>query len=317
MRHEVYAWRYVLTSRARLNAVSGRREFEGALLRIGDGYGCLHPWPELGDPGLEELLEEFRKGRLVSRLARQAAEMASIDGRWRQKAESMFDEVAEWIPASHATLPECTRESVEEAVEDGFEVVKVKGAREFKVLVKRMEEISRHWPEVRWRIDFNEVLTKGEAIEFAHGMPQRLRARVDFLEDPCPWQRDDWTEIKRVTGLGLARDRSADGGDACTEFLVMKPARHAFTSVSGGGQRLVVTSNMDHPLGQCFAAWWAGGLASRGLRVETCGLQTHELFEPTDFSARLGKARPRFRVPGGTGLGFDDLLEKLPWKRLS
>ena len=310
-------WRYVLTSRARLNAVSGRREFEGALLRIGDGYGCLHPWPELGDPVLEELLEEFRKGRLVSRLARQAAQMASIDGRWRQKAESMFDEVAEWIPASHATLPECTRESVEEAVGGGFEVVKVKGDRGFKVLVKRMEEISRHWPEVRWRIDFNEVLTKGEAIEFAHGMPQRLRARVDFLEDPCPWQRDDWTEIKRVTGLGLARDRSADGGDACTEFLVMKPARHAFTSVSGGGQRLVVTSNMDHPLGQCFAAWWAGGLASRGLRVETCGLQTHELFEPTDFSARLGKARPRFRVPGGTGLGFDDLLEKLPWKRLS
>ena len=310
-------WRYVLTSRARLNAVSGRREFEGALLRIGDGYGCLHPWPELGDPVLEELLEEFRKGRLVSRLARQAAQMASIDGRWRQKAESMFDEVAEWIPASHATLPECTRESVEEAVGGGFEVVKVKGDRGFKVLVKRMEEISRHWPELRWRIDFNEVLTKGEAIEFAHGMPQRLRARVDFLEDPCPWQRDDWTEIKRVTGLGLARDRSADGGDACTEFLVMKPARHAFTSVSGGGQRLVVTSNMDHPLGQCFAAWWAGGLASRGLRVETCGLQTHELFEPTDFSARLGKARPRFRVPGGPGLGFEDLLEKLPWKRLS
>jgi O-succinylbenzoate synthase len=73
---------------------------------------------------------------------------------------------------------------------------------------------------------------------------------------------------------------------------------------------------MDHPLGQCFAAWWAARLACTTERVEHCGLQTHELFEPSEFSEALGPAGPSFRFPEGTGFGFDDLLEKLPWKRL-
>ena len=38
--------------------------------------------------------------------------------------------------------------------------------------------------------------------------------------------------------------------------------------------------------------------------------------EENEFSERLGQVGPKFRSPGGTGLGFDDLLEKLPWKRL-
>ena len=46
--------RYRIKSRGCLNAISGRREFEGALIRVGDGFGGIHPWPELGDPMLEK-----------------------------------------------------------------------------------------------------------------------------------------------------------------------------------------------------------------------------------------------------------------------
>ena len=52
--------------------MSERTEFEGALIRIGDGFGCLHPWPELGDPGLEDLLEELRNDAVGSGLAKEA-----------------------------------------------------------------------------------------------------------------------------------------------------------------------------------------------------------------------------------------------------
>lgn len=317
VRDAVYVWRYVLKSRARLNAVSGRREFEGALLRIGGGFGCLHPWPELGDPPLEQLLGEVREGKVVSGMARQAVAMASMDERWRGKGQSMFEQVAQWIPESHATLPECTVNAVKEAVDRGFAVIKVKGGRDFPVLTQLMDRISSEWPHLRWRIDFNEVLTKEESIDFAKRMPQRLWRCIDFLEDPCPWQRRDWEEIRQVTGLALALDRKAEEGNGSADVLVLKPARHEPPPAPDGEQCLVITSNMDHPLGQCFAGWWAGHLVSRGSRVETCGLQTHELFEPTEFSDRLGRAESRFRGPGGTGLGFDDLLEKLPWKRLS
>ena len=95
MRKPIYLWRYVLKSRGKLNAVSGRSEFSGALIRIGDGFGCLHPWPELGDPGLEDLLEELRSGEVSSGMARSVVQMASVDECWRGRKQSMIDEVRE------------------------------------------------------------------------------------------------------------------------------------------------------------------------------------------------------------------------------
>ena len=317
MRESIHVWRYALKSKAALNAVSGRTEYEGALIRIGDGFGCLHPWPELGDPGLEDLLVELRNDAVVSGLAKEAVSMSTLDARWRHRGESMLDEAEQDIPESHATLPECTVETVTEAVGRGFSVMKVKGRRDFPELAGRIDELSRHWPHLMWRIDFNEVLTRDETLEFAQGMTDHARKRIDFLEDPCPWKEEDWEEIRRVARLQLALDRRVCWPAPGADVLVLKPARGDVATSPWESKRLVFTSNMDHPLGQCFAAWRAGQLVSSGSTVDICGLQTHELFDPNEFSERLGPAKPRFTSPGGTGLGFDDLLEKLPWKRLT
>ena len=317
MREPIYVWRYVLKSRVQLNAVSGRTEFEGALLRIGDGFGCLHPWPELGDPGLEDLLDELRNDAVVSGLVKEALSMAAFDARWRCREESMLDEMEEHIPESHATLSECSIETVTRAVCREFSVIKVKGGRDFQELADRIDEFSRRWPHLRWRIDFNESLTKNETLEFCRGMTDHLRKRIDFLEDPCPWKADDWDEIRRIVRLELAFDHRVVQSLPDADVLILKPARVEVSKGPWGNGRLVITSNMDHPLGQCFAAWWAGRLSSSGQTLDICGLQTHELFESNEFCERLGPARPRFVSPGGTGLGFDDLLEKLPWKLLT
>ena len=81
-------------------------------------------------------------------------------------------------------------------------------------------------------------------------------------------------------------------------------------------QRVVLTGYMDHPVGQTFAAWEAArlGLQFPGL-VGICGLQTHHLFEPDAFTEMLGPWSPKFQIPEGNGLGFDDLLDELPWTR--
>lgn len=317
MRKPIYLWRYVLKSSAQLNAISGRSEFAGALIRIDDGFGCLHPWPELGDPGLEDLLEELRSGVVSSGMAKKALEMVSVDGRWRSRKQSMIDEVKEEIPESHATLPACKEAPLEEAVGRGFSIVKLKGGRGFEEQLKMIDGFARRWPHLTWRIDFNEVLTKEEVLEFCRCLPGYLRGRIEFLEDPCPWDEGDWSEIRETSGLELAVDRAVCQKAPEHHVLVVKPARDAISMDSLEKRKLVITSNMDHPLGQCFAAWQAGNLVSCGLRLRTCGLQTHELFEPNEFSERLGPAGPHFVSPGGTGLGFDDLLEQLPWKQLS
>ena len=55
--------RYRLKARGFLNSISNRREFEGALIQIDGGYGCIHPWPELGDPPLEKCLADLAGAR--------------------------------------------------------------------------------------------------------------------------------------------------------------------------------------------------------------------------------------------------------------
>lgn len=308
-------WRYVLKSRAKLNAVSGRTEFEGALLRIHDGFGCLHPWPELGDPGLGELLDGLREGRKGEPLLDRAHAMLEMDRHWRRTLKMSWLESLK-VPRSHATIVELTDEVVEESVRRGFSVLKVKGRADFASVALRLDELSRRWPAHKWRIDFNGVLSKEETLWFYACLTEHARERIDFLEDPCPYTREDWTALREVTGFNLALDTSGEQGDPAAQYLVVKPARQDLARMGTPRTRFVVTSNMDHPLAQCYAAVQAGLLAKHR-RVELCGLQTHELFEPTEFSERLGPAKPKFQSPGGTGLGFDDLLEKLPWKRLN
>ena len=313
----IYHWKYTLKSNRNLNAVSSRREFEGALLRIGEGFGCLHPWPELGDPELEDLLIEFGGNELVSDLAKGALRMVRIDSAARERGESLIDSVKRYIPESHATLPECSMGAVEESVERGYSVVKVKGDREFRGQLAHLEEIVRRWPQLSWRIDFNEVMTSEETLALCQSLPRNLRERIDFLEDPCPWNREQWALIRKTSGLELARDRGSHHLEPEERIVVIKPSRADLDVEDLEGKTLVVTSNMDHPLGQCFAAQQAGSMGLEGVSLSSGGLQTHGLFEPDQFTERLGIAGPSFTAPGGVGLGFDDLLQKLPWKRLS
>ena len=313
----IYHWKYILKTKKKLNAVSSRREFEGALLRAGEGVGCLHPWPELGDPCLDDLLGELRRGEVVSDMARGSWRMMLVDGAAREAGDSLIDSVMQYIPQSHATLTEYSVEAVEESVHRGYRVIKLKGDPTFKDHLNHLEAMARNWPHLGWRIDFNEVLTAEQTVTLCELFSDGLRDRIDFLEDPCPWNRTDWSRIRKISGLRLARDRGSHRLENGEDILVVKPVRGDLRAGALEGRQVVVTSNMDHPLGQCFAAYMAGKIAKEGVNLATGGLQTHELFEADEFTERLGCAGPEFNSPGGTGLGFDDLLEKLPWKRLS
>ncbi|MCX8238964.1 MAG: hypothetical protein ACKVKH_13275 [Verrucomicrobiales bacterium] len=98
-----------------------------------------------------------------------------------------------------------------------------------------------------------------------------------------------------------------DLGDS--EVIVVKPA---VNQMPDDLSRVVVTSYLDHPLGQTFAAFEA---AQGGVR-KVSGLQTHGIFEKTIFSEELGPVQPDLQVPNGFGLGFGEILEKLPWVKL-
>ena len=55
-------WKYELTPRAPVGLGRGARR-RGALIRLGLGVAAVHPWPELGDAGLESQLEAMACGQ--------------------------------------------------------------------------------------------------------------------------------------------------------------------------------------------------------------------------------------------------------------
>jgi len=276
---QLYVHRYTLTPRRILSALGGQRPREGALLRYGDGFADLHPWPELGDVPLDAQLAMLARGE-TTRQAQASLQFAQIDAEARARGVSLFEGLT--IPESHWPGNEPPF---------GFDTIKIKGLMSVPA-------------DVRVRIDFNATLTAEEFVRIAETLP---REQIDFIEDPCPYDDRIWSELRAKTGLRLALDRFASG-DA--DVLIYKPALNAPWPEHSD---IVVTSYMDHAVGQFAAAYVAATHAVN----PRCGLTTHVLYEPDAFFERIHCDGARLLAPEGSGFGFDDLLEALPWKKLS
>lgn len=263
----IWYWPYALKPKRALSVLAGDAPRRGALIRAGDGFADVHPWPELGDPTIDEQLVLLARGETTA-LTRRSLWFAS---EWRA---GMFDGLT--IPRSHwpGSSPP-----------DEFDTAKVKMPG--GVLPDR----------VRLRVDFN-----GNGAAFAAVAATLPRERIDFVEDPSPYDGPVWRSIHELTGLRLALDRGdADEG---VDVLVVKPA---VQDVPRTTKEIVITSYMDHPIGQLHAAY----VAAR-CRPHTAGLITHVLYESDAFIERMRIDGTRLVVPD-----FTDLLESLPWKKLA
>lgn len=282
---EIFFHRYRLVPRRALSTIAKAGPREGALLRVGEGFADLHPWPELGDVTLSEQLAALAAGTPTPQ-ARASLAMAEIDARARREGRSLFEGLE--IPESHWPGIDAPPE---------FDTIKVKGLQAY--------------PEgPRLRIDFNATLTPEEFVRIARELPSE---RVDFVEDPCRWDPAIWRALRAETGLRLALDLAAGSQVPSAnewDVLVCKPALG--WTLPDIDRELVVTSYMDHPVGQMFAAWFA---ATREVS-RRCGLMTHVLYEPDPFIERMRRDGARLLPVGGTGVGFDDLLDALPWQKL-
>lgn len=322
---KIYVHRYLLRSRQGLNSRSNLTEHDGALIRVEvegeSGYACLHPWEELGDLSLNELIIQLVQGR-ITRQVKCALDCADVDRSARSKGISLFDGLD--VPMSHATIVGGI-DQVEQAVLAGFDTVKLKMGRDGSLNLKLMREVAGAFPELRLRLDFNGVSDVGSMDVFLREMGEVLRLQIDFIEDPFPLGDSAWDSIRDKYGVRFAVDRGISEATGEYDVSVVKPAiddvQKTCDAAQMGGRNVVVTSYMDHPIGQCYAAYCAGKVNANylGLINKRCGLMTHGLFEENAFIERLGSARPDWysHFKGKeSGLGFDDLLESLDWKAI-
>lgn len=309
---------YTLIPVGALSARAAAQPRQGVLLRgENGGFASLQSWPELGDAPLEYELDALRAGHPL-KLGARALRCIGKDAEARALSKSMFEGLS--VPKSHATLPVSSSPSMVYTLNQrGFRMGKLKLLPNLQAALERLMNLAAMVPEWSWRLDFNATLTRDETLAFWGMLPEALKRRINFIEDPCPYTVDDWQTLQDAC-IPLAYDipLTNDAGiPPCTHtpmMRVVKPARDRTTEGLP-----VFTSYMDHPLGQMWAAWCAAYFYrdTPADQIPLCGLVTQHVYRSNEFSEVLGLSiQPDLAIPLGTGLGFDELLEKQPWKRL-
>lgn len=264
-------------------------EREGALLRINGGHADCHPWPELGDLPLNKQLEKLARNETTP-LTKRSLYFAALDREARAQNRSLFEGLT--IPKSHYLL-------LKLGDVPPHSLVKIKMGRDASALLRFLKKSS-----CQVRLDFNAKLTEPEFKQFLDETAE-YHSRFDCIEDPFPYEESAW---KRYANLACdARSEQAIG---TAHTLVLKPAVQDHEPFRNLSQKLIVTSYLDHPLGQLSAAFIAAQL-----RVDVCGLCSHLVYQTNEFSEQLPQTTSLVPPPG-TGFGFDELLKKLPWKKL-
>ena len=313
----VWTAAYALSSKQNLGAKARSTLRRGALLKIEDegaiGYADLHPWPELGDAPLEKQLTLLKDGARSALLDR-ALEISALDRQARAHGKSLFAGLE--IPDSHflvgdvATIDE---ECLRTAWSENFRTLKLKVGRDPMREIDHLLRFEKDLSAFDLRFDCNGVLSAAEAKSWLLALPESIRKRIEFVEDPCAGSESDWRKLHDETGCPLALDRAGHAVSAnAFQWLVLKPAVQDPALADQTEAQVCVTSYLDHPLGQVAAAFVAAKLGG----AARAGLNSHRVYEKNEFSEQLTWRGPRFTVPDGTGLGFDRLLEIQDWQRL-
>lgn len=299
---------------------------KGALLKFefpngSKGYSDCHPWPELGDLPLENQLGRLANNQFTP-LTRNSMQIALCDARARLEGKSVFAGLT--IPKSHYLIPDirfCNHDKISSALENGFTHFKIKLGNELGVEMNQLKSLlEQFFEKIKLRLDFNLKISQ---IQFEQLCKELFpwKQCIDFYEDPFHFHPQQWRSFQ-LQGHVLACDYHSEEALSFPEsaaVLVVKPAiqeLNSFFAAENKLSRMVVTSYLDHPIGQLSAAYFAGLFTSKMHVVDICGLLSHHAYHANPFSEQLSQIGPEFAIPEGTGLGFDQLLEMQNWKWL-
>lgn len=286
------------------------KERRGFLIRVKSqsgsvGYADCHPWVEFGDASLAEQEKSIRDRKLTPLLTR-SLHFAAIDAAGRRSGIHLFNKKE--IPASHvlSTL-QLLPSQLKKIEEWGVTCIKLKIQKQDAA--ELLKVASQLPPHMRLRLDFNAHFSYDECRNFLKAI-QPIKNKIDFIEDPMPFDLDKWLLLEKDFGIQMASD--FETSEAPHPFIeIHKPAVQSAPQTKN---RLIVTAYLDHPIGQLSAAYTA--LQLPAAKHEIGGWLPHPMYEENDFSKQLGIKNGRIVPPPGTGFGFDDLLASLQWERL-
>lgn len=327
---------YTLTPRlASLGGHAKKFVREGVLMKVeyddaSIGYADIHPWTELGDEPLGIQLQKLENFETTA-LTQRSLELATLDAEARKSGVSLFQGLK--VPESHFLITDLKTGfagELKRALDEGFSTLKIKVGRSVAALTEDravLEAQVSSLQNFRLRFDFNSQRNVLEVQAWIESLSPALRNAIEFLEDPCQWNIGNWMTLHESTHVGLALDHDSDEiftneaspGDPVSQLLttaVVKTAVQDPSQIQNLALKYVLTSYLDHPVGQMGAALEAGFLAERA-KVITCGLLSHTAYETNSYSEQFPSKGPQLLAPlNEAGIGFGELLEKENWQEL-
>lgn len=326
---KVWYNKYKLTPVTAFGSVAENTDRIGALVRVqwNDrlvGYADLHPWPELGDADIDTQLEAWRLGK-ISPLAEQAMWLAKRDAKLRELKLNAFSGKPKI--KNHFFIGDFTKSSdalMEEVRRAGFSTVKFKMGRDLSEEAKFLYKFIKQNP-FTVRLDFNAKTDVNEYVRFMASLLPAERERIEFVEDPVPFDADVWTELSKFAPLAIDNEidkvYKANLKTLPFRHFILKPARQdvdkALDFIDRHDLKVVVTSSLDHPVGVCHAMLLASELKmSMPSRLADCGCLSFGSYRTNSFSSKITVMGPYMTETEGTGIGFDDLFQQIAWINL-
>lgn len=296
---------YELKPKFSFGPKTGKTARRGALLRfdfpgIGPGHADCHPWETLGDLSLEKQLSLLKNGETTP-LTKRSLYFAKLDATARAKKKSLFENIV--VPKSHFLITDYLKTSLP----DDWEIVKIKCRDQLPKIAEKLNRETRKWGG-KIRFDGNNLFTQNEIANFLEKLSSKVRAAIDFFEDPFPFRSEVWQNLQKRFEVPFAKDHQAVPGEAGYDIVILKPDIQDLKPFQKSAKRKIVTGYLGHPFGQLCAAYEAS-LCTR----EVCGLLSHLAFDPNPYSQQLALRGARLIPPAGTGFGFDNLLKKEDW----
>jgi len=320
---------YSLTPLFSLNAkLPAPQVRQGFLIKVdfgsqGVGYADCHPWPELGDEQVFVHLESLISHKPTVLMSR-SLELAQWDADCRQQKKSLFP--SEPILSSHYTLPDWENFSLpllEEISGQGYRALKLKIGPDLKCAEPFIRRLISVLPEeMLLRLDFNLTGNEQELGSWIGELGKSFMDRLDFIEDPFPYNLGLWKNFSQKWQVSLALDQelNCDLDLSGADILVLKPVRYSGEEIQRcaqlhGNKRWVFTHSMDHPVGRMMALAYAMNFYKKinPKRLECGGFENRRFYQPIPFDSEIFVDGCHQLGTEGIGVGFDKTLEACEW----
>ena len=190
---------------------------EGVFFRIDGQYFCEYfPWHEFGDLSCDDIILQIKNNKSLPSFLKK---MISL--------EKNKDSIRHRSFYNHSL--------------DHFDVCETVKIKINNFNFKKAELFDTK----KLRIDINNLFNMNEVIDFWRDLPQNIRSKIEYLEDPCLYHPADWQRLQDE-GIPIATDRNNKDNDFY-HFEIYKPN---IDDCPIGKKDVIYSSYMGHDLGR-------------------------------------------------------------------